>query len=62
MITTSVKFQQEENELFKIPQTQKTLKDKKAEVMLEDKIDKIEVEININKRKIRELTKELNEQ
>ena len=30
--------------------------------MLEDKIDKIEVEININKRKIRELTKELNEQ
>ena len=51
-----------ENELFKIPQTQKTLKDKKAEVMLEDKIDKIEVEININKRKIRELTKELNEQ
>lgn len=49
-----------ENELFKIPQSQKTLKDKKLEVQIEESIDKIDKEINLNKKQIRELTNELN--
>ena len=49
-----------ENELFKIPQSPKTLKDKKLEIQIEQSIDKIDKEINFNKKQIRELTNELN--